>query len=460
MSTINVVHRSRTVEYTINFTASGETSFGFSAVGTGQFFDVVLNNVASYTINGAAVTLPFNVTSGTRYTIAITKTTAGQTASITLKQRKQDNQQITLNAPDFGQFTGRYMYVLMNSGTEVRKIDTNLLVASNYQGAGVWTTNPVISTITLPTIPSGAVWTSLTFVKEGNVPRMILHTVDANTNQAHFCVIRLSDDLVFNIDFTTQNSYTTHTLQTNGNTATSAIYDFINEIVYFAFNQQAPQEHPVVSLNLATNVFTNYGTSNFTGVRMRAERNRIRPFKFIPDLQRWSYIGDFSLIENRFYNYKPFVNSGNLSSYQLSTGTTDRTSGQISTKVLLDNSGNVMSTLNASFIARFGVDEIFTMDSVGYIFSVEDNSYALHDYKSASPVHKALLGSNFDGSTNAYRSLIGSNLNVHFYARTNQNPSTPGNRIIVFNPALTTPEFAYLDLGAQINQIHTDQLVI
>ncbi|MCT4645833.1 MAG: hypothetical protein N4A74_12670 [Carboxylicivirga sp.] len=458
---VKIVHKSRTVEYTLNFPANGVTAWAITADGDGAFYDVRLNNVASFQIAGITEALPFLVTSGKRYTIGITKTTIGQTASITLIQRRQTNKTLTTAVPDFGQFNGRYLYALMGSGTEVKKIDTSLLLASNYEGVGVWTTNPVVATITLPTLVSGAAWSSLTFVKQGNIPRMILHTVDADTNQAHFCTIRLSDDLVFNLDFSTQNGYNTHPLIVLGNTSPAAVYDFVNEIVYFNFNQSGSTFNPVVSLDLTDNTITDHLFNSFVHQRFSESisRRAVRPFKFIPDLQRWSQIGDFSFIENRYYNYKPAGNAGSWSSYQLSRGTTDRTQGSISTKDLLDSGGQLIVRLSTTFLAEFGTDESYTMDSAGYIMTVEDAGYSFIDYQSASPTHKAKLGTMFGSDTNAYRSLIGSNLNAHFYARTG-NTTSHGQRIIVFDPSQATPEIAYLDLGAAINQLHTDQLVI
>jgi len=169
MSTVNIKHTSRGLDITLNFASTeNNLSWAFTQEGDGEIYDVVLTNIASYTIAGGAITLPYPVINGTSYSVSIVKTTTGQTASITFKTRRSINKTSSLSVPDFGQYDGRYLYVLLNNNT-VQKLDSQLLLPANYAGAGAWTVSPVVATITLPTLPNSALYTGIQFVKNGGV---------------------------------------------------------------------------------------------------------------------------------------------------------------------------------------------------------------------------------------------------------------------------------------------------
>ena len=151
MSSQTIYHKSRTADIVMNFAVTDNNlSWSFTAENDGELFDVVLSNVASYTINGTAVSIsptnPYVVVGGTSYSIAITKTTNGQTASITLKSRRAVNKTTTFSVPDFGAFIGRYRYQLNNIG-QVEKHDMTFRAPSYYTGGGTWSQTSLLPTV-------------------------------------------------------------------------------------------------------------------------------------------------------------------------------------------------------------------------------------------------------------------------------------------------------------------------
>lgn len=232
MSVQVVKHTSRDYDVILNFASTeNNLSWSFTQEGDGEIYDVELTNVASYTIAGGAVTLPYVVTNGSSYAVSIVKTTAGQTSSITFKTRRATNKINLVSVPDFGQYDGRYIYAISAISNLVLKLDSNLLTISNYVGGGVWTTNPVLSTITLPTLPTGGVWNRVHLRNTGDI--LVLGTVVPNSD-LYGCLID-SSDIVWDMPKTTQNSYSKIAQNSLGGAATitSSVYDYINDIIVF-----------------------------------------------------------------------------------------------------------------------------------------------------------------------------------------------------------------------------------
>lgn len=150
MSVQVVRHTSRDYDVILNFASTeNNLSWSFTQEGDGEIYDVILDNVASYTIEGVAVTLPFLVTNGIYYTVSIVKTTTGQAASIAFKTRRSISKINTISIPDYGAHNGRYPLILLTDDT-IHKCDSELLKDSNLT-TNTYTTNPVLKSVTLPT---------------------------------------------------------------------------------------------------------------------------------------------------------------------------------------------------------------------------------------------------------------------------------------------------------------------
>ena len=195
--TQKVIHSSRSDDYVLNFSETeNNLNWQFTNIADGEIYDVVFNNVASYTINNDSAVLPFAVLQGASYTIAIVKESDGQTASITFKTRRSVNRSNVINVPDFGAHNGRFIYVLCTNNQKVYKLDKLLFSQSNYLGNGIFVQNPVISEIILPvTIPNNinqyATYTALAFNPVDNY----IYVLAGNTERlsAHLCKISSLD---------------------------------------------------------------------------------------------------------------------------------------------------------------------------------------------------------------------------------------------------------------------------
>lgn len=240
MSTQIVQHKSRDFDVVLNFAESeNNLSWAFTAENDGEIYDVILTNVASYQIAGSSVILPYTVLAGISYSVTIAKQTNGQTASITLKTRRAVSKSVTFNVPDFWQYTGRFVFVLTESG-KILKLDTNLLTPSNFN-AGSWLTNPIIAEIALPIISEvDHIWSTFCFVKNNGVEKILIFGGANNMTTATnllCCVLDINTNVVYNdINYTLQNSYSLLTTAPRYGRPLTTCYDYVNEIVFIGMS--------------------------------------------------------------------------------------------------------------------------------------------------------------------------------------------------------------------------------
>lgn len=194
MSVTNVYHRTRDRIYKMNFSASGETSCPFTAEADGEIYAVESNNVSSYTINGAPVSLPFLLTDGNSYTVSIIKTNVGQTADITFKSRRGTEKLTSQNVPFYRVFDK--LYILSEDTGKVMVVDPSMLSESNYQGAGVYTNSPLLTTIQLPALNVAHTYSIIFYNEIDSIPYMYVvapHRVRVwGTNNVHVYVCRIN----------------------------------------------------------------------------------------------------------------------------------------------------------------------------------------------------------------------------------------------------------------------------
>lgn len=444
MSVRNVYHKTRDRVYKMNFSATGETSWSFIAEADGEVYAVDSNNVASYSINGASITLPFSLTAGSSYAVSITKITSGQVADITFKSRRETEKFTSQNVPDFGAYDGRYLYVLFDSPNEVKKIDTDLLTSSNYLGSGSWTTDPVVATISLPTLPDSTLYKSITFVKNGGEGKMFIQGITPNSFNVYTSYIK-NDDIVYDMDEVTPGGYT----QINSssliyNPGINAVYDYINEIVYFptgigtnGFNG--------IAYNLVTKERFQLGYEGFVSNVMGS--TSIRQFQFIPNLERWSHAYDMSFVLERSYNYKNPQNSSGKACYIQSLGMVAMQVNALGWVSLFDSYGNKQGSINYGTVGVYGVTEMVCFDSLSTIFVVRSTNSkgALINYDIGNTVFIDGVG---------IKSIMASNRNNLFFAITNTN------RLSVYSHNESAPLLGYIEFLNTPNQIHSNQLIV
>ncbi|NLE06980.1 MAG: hypothetical protein GX638_19545, partial [Crenarchaeota archaeon] len=222
MGTQVVKHTSRDYDVILNFASTeNNLSWSFTQEGDGDIYDIELVNVASYTIAGGAVTLPYTVKNNTKYSVSIVKTTQGQTASITLKTRRQEQKIITQIVPDFGSNIATHLFAISN--TSLYKLDKTLL----NQGL-----NPIIATIPLPIVDSALTiyWQQCVWVNEGGIEGRIycfgqsVNTLGVSLRYNYSLYVDVATLTVYSYSDVV-NSFTKHENQWNTGRAISTLYD-------------------------------------------------------------------------------------------------------------------------------------------------------------------------------------------------------------------------------------------
>jgi hypothetical protein len=231
---IEIAHKSKSVTEDFQFTADADT-WSFTAETDGELYEVSSSNVDSYTLNGSSIDLPFAITEGTSYTVVVTKITEGETASIQLKYRRASDKQNSYAISDLFKYVGRYAYCLEEFNGVVHKVDTALLGSDNYEGDGVWTENPVINSITLPTLPDEYYWSSIGFVKSNDREKIICIAGKDSVWNYEACFIYVDNDEVYDLLEENKDSYSSY--YSDGRSYYSYpryfLYDYINEKVFF-----------------------------------------------------------------------------------------------------------------------------------------------------------------------------------------------------------------------------------
>lgn len=233
---VNVYHKSRDVVYELNFQANGETTWPFVAEGDGEIYDVELNNVSSYEINGNTISLPFSITDSNSYTVSISKTNENQSAYIKFYTRRAVHKTIIKNVPDYTFGNGRYLYVISNQ--ILYEFDTTLLTASNYAGSGAWSTSPISNTYTMPDISAeldrngvagNIIWRSLCFVYIDGTPYMFCLADSYPTWTFIVSFFNLNDKKFYQNDLITEGYSRIYSAYAANSRIGALIYNYIDQ---------------------------------------------------------------------------------------------------------------------------------------------------------------------------------------------------------------------------------------
>lgn len=457
MSTQVVRHTSRGVDITLNFASTeNNLSWSFTQEGDGEIYDVSSINVASYTIAGGAVTLPYAVTNGSSYAVSIVKTTTGQTASITLKTRRATNKTASLNVPDFGLFTGNYHYCLKNNGV-VEVHDLSVKQPANYVGAGVWDTSSLVYSITLPPPPTNYSWAKILCVN-GYVLVVAHNTVMSSSPHLYCKIIGGSVyDLLGNI-----NSYSQIT---SGGADGAAYninnytinYDFINNIIYSCSSGTVARLEIINLTTLDWSVLTGANIDNYANITSKvytsSRTKRLNPVNNL-------FIANGSC-------YFDAINKKNKTYIgQYTPGCYDSETGYILTSYLGQNSA----------IARFIDDEGNLITSISPSPSIAASNQGVWHYSNmlkkgvcvvtfGSPVRYGVfdkISSNFGlyylsngiDTTTVITDVSISNSQDLFIVKQDIN----SNRLTYIKYGQATPDYGYFDLDLPVISMCTNQL--
>lgn len=457
MSVTNVYHKSREHSITLNFAETENTlSWAFASESDGEVFDVSMVNVDSYTIQGAPVLVPFSVLAALTYNVGIVKTTAGQPASITFKVRREINKNTSISVPDFGIHTGRWLYILLDSGTQVLKLDSELLKPANYISDGAWTLSPIVETINLPTLPDGAVYTCLQFVKNNGEEKIFIAGGVANSFRIYGSYIKVSDDSVWNLELNAQDSFTYMTeFLSPGliyNTPKSTLYDFINEILYVK-TQVGTNGYAAVRFYLNDLLYQREDNNSFNARYIDVNHQNI--VQFNPILQRFISVGDTSLIESRNFNYKVSQNNGSKWGYRYDVNLAVSVAGSMGNIGHYNEFGVTLFSIGSNY-SVYGCTNIKAFHKQKSIFATYQNHFVIRKWD-------PLL--NYQGQTllatgQSISSLLGCTYSDLFFGFTSTSAGVLQSRLIVFDTSSVDVAFGYLDFASNVAAAQNNQLII
>lgn len=225
----------------LNFQANSLNTGFYTAENTGQITSVEISNVNSFTItrNGSLVTVPFLQTRGD--VIAVTITRLNSAAAASLRLVAQAHSQATTSRTIFSQDTGtgRYIYCLNHRDQTVSVIDTD--------------TDIVIATVSLP---AGNDWFAMCY----RIVNQSIYLFGKNGTNTPAC--RIDADPAsgtFNSVFSLTGvlNGTTNVLTALGfNSIISAVYDYINDLIYFSDGSNGGLLNPVTNVGSNINSVT------------------------------------------------------------------------------------------------------------------------------------------------------------------------------------------------------------
>lgn len=461
MNTVSIDHKSRVNKHKITWEANDATPWPLIAQDDGELFDdSTRDNIASYMIGGASVTLPYPINKGNGYAITPVKVNAFLSASITIKERRSIDKDFNTSVPVYTAYDGRYLYLLLSNNT-IEKHDCALFSAGNYAGTGGWTTSPLVSTITLPTPPDGSSWGAICFVKNGGIPKIIcIARINATTTtNCYACYLKLSDETVWDLSLTNQNGYTNITTFSAHTVIVNIIYDYASEHLYLIFNGSSRLQS---RLDLNTNTLSSAYWMDLNTSYLYRQRNY-----YIPTSLNLSSPGVLSLPSGMSdaailgYNYTQhsgwayhrasdriisgnagaayataaYFKSGILSSGYTSPALSSLIGKQVQTRLVNNNN-------NICFSPAYNVNAL--------------SWYQLGTGKNNS--HDIAGGDIATGQTGFYDSFFSNYNNLFFSVG---NTSAGRKRLFVFDIDAPNQTMAtrYLDRSFDINNIHTNQLL-
>jgi len=436
--TIDKVDKLGNMTYTIDFNENN-TDWGFYSKHFGNITKIETTNISSYTIDGAAVSLPLAVELNTTYLVKITKTASGTAQIIlTITPSEYDELRQSIN---FNIGNGKKTYAVSSVDDKIYKIDNTLFVPSNYVGAGVWSINPLELTITLPLLPSGGYWINNLYV----YGKTIVYGANTGNNDTYYSYIN-SDDTVTDLNGNL-NSFTTHTGLTRK--IQMVVYNYVDNIVYFS---QYLWGSKWIMLDLNNNIFVNKSTLELAYAHINYKSKKF--FNFIKNT--FAQIAEIDIINNRFGLHISIDGGIRYSiSYNRMTGLYGIGSkNHISKLHFINQKGNIHSTLGNTSMA--GGVLLATLDHLNNvyincgggnkfcIFRVDDLNY--DSFILSNAIDLTAIRDGMYAFNNLHLLLDDSFQRLHCIDTTN-----PSGTI--------QPDFAYYDFPTKVNGFYTNRLL-
>lgn len=457
---VNVYKHAAGFNYQLNY-AIGATSWTFTSGYTGKLTKASLTNIASFTINSSAATFPFQLTSGNTYAVNIVPTDSSLVASITLYADDIDAFTQTYLVPNIigNSDQGRYLYVLTDS--TLYKLDTALLASSNYAGSGAWTTTPIVTSISLPSLPHGFYFNKVDYINIGSIGYMLLTGgggYAGDGTKFYFSKVKISDDTVWDINLTTQNTYSTlvYHSSTLVGPAFCCTYDMVNNY-YYIFTR------PYIAGNLTAMVNLNTNAFNFSIVGGNFDyysgSNSDRQFQFDPINQRFPSVGDSDFVTGKSYSYKIPINTSNFCAFDFNTGYSIQTMYGLRFFKYFDKSGVIKANYGDSGGANsYTIFEILRATIIDNTMATYCNQYCFQKAGKTTFAHNETLTNAASGQTQI-NCITPSNYASLWFAKGIGGSGV--YRLHLFNPTLSDPNYAYLDFsGTPVNCIATNQFLL
>lgn len=225
----NIYRRAEDIVYELIYSSDSIDVASFQSEGKGEIYKVETENVDSLTISSNPP-IGFMTNNKDRYSCEIVRTQSGTQSIVRLFAKQLTVETLNTAIPtDFGE--GRYLYAISEDGNCCYKFDSSLFVPGNYEGAGVWTVDPLVATIQLPIITDGydSTWQFCFYEKSGDIICIAGSNEGART-YGQVCRIKPNDQ-VWNLDNTIQNAYT-NSFKPNTFTPIGLSYDYEKNIAY------------------------------------------------------------------------------------------------------------------------------------------------------------------------------------------------------------------------------------
>lgn len=229
MSVTNIYRRAEDIVYELIYSYDSIDVASFQSEGKGEIYKVETENVDNLTVSNNSP-IGFMTNNKDRYSCEIVRTQLGVQSIVRLFAKQLAVETLNTAIPtDFGE--GKYLYVISQDGNCCYKFDSSLFVPGNYEGAGVWTVDPLVATIQLPIITDGydSTWQFCFYEKSGDIICVAGSNGGART-YGQVCRIKPNNQ-VWNLDNTIQDSYT-NSFGANTFEPIGLSYDYEKNIAY------------------------------------------------------------------------------------------------------------------------------------------------------------------------------------------------------------------------------------
>lgn len=372
MSTQLVQHKSRNFEVVMNFAATENNLSGaFIAENDGEIYDVVLNNIASYTIGGGAPTIPYILQAGLSYYVSITKITNGQPASVTLKTRRAVNKSVVINAIDFTNLqNGNDLYVFSRNSNRLIIIDKTKINTANYAGGGSWNNSIIKNDILLPSLPSPGTYDKATFLINNKILLFGTKNYGVTPTSIYATLYDVANNVFTDLSGNSAVPYTLLITLSFPLTTDRFLYYNLSSSVYFRYVAGGYVYDGKLDLN--TNVISTAGSTPMSIISNYMNKGACY---YNPINDRFISASDVSIDLDRTYNFKNVTNRA--FAFNINSGRSVSSSSFAGSYVLYNEFGQLVSIIGTPQNSLFVPVSFYSFLSREYF---QMSNYSGHRY--------------------------------------------------------------------------------